>query len=169
MNKQEFGQIALAIKTYYPTDKVFATDVAIDLWFKHFEDIPYNVMSAAIEKWVLTNERSPSIAALRGMCVSITGGEVPDSGQAWEEVVNAIRKYGYYREGEALESLSPLARETTKQIGFYELCVSENQVADRAHFMQMYDQVARRHKTDSQLSEPLKQRIQEIRGKMIEG
>lgn len=169
MDFKEFGQIVFMIQAFYPREDLLSNDAIKEVWFEQLKDIPYDVCQSAIKKWVLTQKWSPSVSEIRELCIELTGGLTPDSGQAWDEVLKAIRKYGYLREAEALASMSPLTRETTMQMGYYELCASENQVADRAHFMQMYDQVARRHKMDSQLSEPLKQRIQEIRGKMIEG
>ena len=134
MNKREFATFAMALKTYYPRENLLPNDKAMDLWFGQLQDIPYQVAEAGLQKWVSLNKWSPSIADIREMASGIVHGELPDWGDAWEEVCKAIRHYGSYRARDALTSLSPLARKATERIGFTNLCLSENPSADRANF-----------------------------------
>ena len=65
MTKQEFAILASAIRTYYPKEKILPNQQAMQLWFIHLQDIPYKVAEIALEKWVINNKWSPTIADLR--------------------------------------------------------------------------------------------------------
>lgn len=162
MDKNEFATFAMALKTYYPKENLLPNKQALDLWFFQLQDIPYQVAEIALNKWVSLNKWSPSIADIREMATSISHGELPSWGDAWEEVLRAIRKYGSYRPVEAMNSLSPLARKATERIGFRNLCISENISADRANFRMIYEQLAEREKKEAQLSVPLKTLIAQM-------
>jgi hypothetical protein len=84
---------------------------------------------------------------------------LPDWGNGWEQVENAIRYYGTYRASEALESFDEVTREVVKRLGFNNLCLSENVQADRANFRMIYEQLAQRKATNDQIPENLKQLI----------
>ena len=156
MTKKEFAMFTMALKTYYPRENLLPNEQAMELWFKQLEDIPYQVAETGLNKWVALNKWSPSIADIREMASEIVNGELPDWGDAWEEVCKAIRCYGSYRALEALESLSPLARKATERMGFTNLCMSENVSADRANFRMIYENLAEREKKDAQLPTGLK-------------
>lgn len=156
MNKQEFAVFAMALKTYYPRENILPNDKAMELWFLQLQDIPFKIAEAGLNKWVSINKWSPSIADIREMVTGIVNGDVPDWSEAWEEVQKSIAKYGSYRADEAVENMSDLTRQATKRIGFVNLCMSENQSADRANFRMIYEQLAERKKKDDQIPEPLK-------------
>ena len=162
MTKKEFATFTMALKTYYPRENLLPNEQAMELWFKQLSDIPYQVAEAGLQKWVALNKWSPSIADIREMASGIVYGELPDWGDAWEEVCKAIRKFGSYRASEALDSLSPLARKVAERIGFTNLCISENPSADRANFRMIYEQMAERERKEAQMPEPLKQLISQI-------
>lgn len=162
MTIEEFATFAMALKTYYPRENLLPNDQAMDLWFAQLQDIPYKVAEIGLNKWVSLNKWSPSIADIREMASTVAHGELPSWGDAWQEVLLAIRQYGSYRALEAMNSLSPLARKATERIGFNNLCMSENMSADRANFRLIYEQLAERQKKDEQLPLPLKTLIAQM-------
>lgn len=169
MNKKEFATFAMALRTYYPRENVLPNDKAVELWFMQLADIPYPVAEAGLNKWVTLNKWSPSIADIREMACEVSQNEFPEWGEAWEEVLYAIRKYGSYRSREALDSLKPLTRKVTERIGFKNLCMSENQMADRASFRMIYEHMAERAKREGQMPQQLKDVIGKIKEqKLIE-
>ena len=167
MDKKQFATFAMALKTYYPRENLLPNDKSMELWFMQLQDIPYEVAEVGLQKWVSLNKWSPSIADIREMASSISNGDLPDWSDAWEEVQRSIRRYGSYRALEALESLSPLARQATERIGFVNLCMSENQTADRANFRMIYEAIAERKKKDAQIGEPVKLLIEQIQKKQM--
>lgn len=170
MTEQEFGTIAAAIKTYYPKEKILVNEKAIELWFKHLEDIPYELAAAVVAEWVSTNKWSPSIADIREGATRIMNGSVSDYGEGWRQVQRAISNYGMYRPDEAINSISdPIARETVKRMGFLEICTSENPSVERANFRMIYEQLSERSKRDAQIPQSLKSTIEGIKQRMIQG
>ena len=157
----------MALKTYYPRENLLPNDKAMELWFMQLQDIPFQVVEAGLQKWVCLNKWSPSISDIREMASSISNGELPDWSEAWEEVQKSIRRYGSYRADEAINSLSPLAKQATMRIGFINICMSENPSADRANFRIIYEQLAERKKKDAQIGDPIKALIEQIQNKQM--
>ena len=169
MDKKEFGLLASALRTYYPKENILPNKEAMQLWYRELHDIPFPVAEAALRKWVSTNKWSPSIAEIREMAAGIKNGEIPDWGEGWEEVQRAIRKYGMYNVKGAMDSFTPLTRQAVERLGFRNICVSENPMAERANFRQCYEILVKREQTNQQIALPLQEAIKQIqeRGLMM--
>lgn len=160
MNAKEFGNFAAALRTYYSRENILPNQQAMELWFRQLQDIPYDAAEAILSKWVATNKWSPSIADIRdGMAEIQRGGPAPDWGDGWNQAMTAIRKFGSYGEEEALASLPPLTRETVRRLGYKSLCWSENQVADRANFRQVYEILEKRKIETDKIPLPVQQKL----------
>lgn len=162
MEKQEFATLAAAIRTFYPKENILPNKEAMALWYRELQDLPFPVAEASLRKWVSTNKWSPSIAELREAAATIQHGEIPEWGEAWEKVLKAIKKYGIYSIGPAMESFDPLTRKAVECIGFRDICMSENIAADRANFRMIYENLAEREKTRQQVALPLQQAIERL-------
>ena len=165
MDKKEFSTFAMALKTYFPRDNILPNNFAMELWYRELQDIPYPVAEAALREYVHTNKFAPSIAEIRAIAANVQNVPVPDWGEGWEQVLMAIRKYGSYRESEALESMDELTRTCVKRLGFRNICMSENIATDRANFRMIYEQLQERKKKDQQVALPLMNMIQTIQQK----
>lgn len=163
MDKKEFAAFAMAVRTYYPRENILPNQQAMELWYRELKDIPAPVAEAALRKWVAINKWSPSIAEIREMTVNITEGEELTWGEGWERAVKAIRMYGIYSPREALDSLDPLTRRCVENLGYRELCISENPMADRANFRMVFETLAKREKTEKQMALPLREIIDTLR------
>lgn len=168
MDKQEFGKFVMALKTYYPRETLLPNNQAIELWYRQLNDIPYEIAELVLNKWVATNRWSPSIADIREQATEVKQGQKPDWGAGWEQVLSAIKNYGVYRPDEALASMDETTRQAVKQIGFREICMSENIAADRANFRMIYERQVERQKQDAQIPEKLKLMITRQQAGMIE-
>ena len=161
VTKQEFGKIAMAIRTYYPKERILPDDYAIGLWYDALKDLPYESASLAVRKWSETNKWSPTIADIRSACVTIQNGEYAPWPTEWEKVLYAVRsKYGRYKEEEALNSFTEITRRCVMALGWEHLCDSENIMADRAHFGRIYEELTERKMIHSQMSEPVRNIIE---------
>ena len=158
MKKSEFSKIASAIKTYYPKDNPFPNAAAVQLWFEEFRDLPYEDVVLALRRHVNTSRWCPTIAELKQAIVVNTAGE-QDWGEHWKTAVEAIGRFGRYREEEALASMDPMTREVVKRLGYRDLCRSENQMTDRANFRIVFGQVASNEYNKAALSRDLQERI----------
>lgn len=168
MNKKEFSLLASALRTYYPREKLLPNEQAMELWYNQLQDIPYNVASATLNKWVAIEKWSPSIADIRQLATEMLNGATKDWGDGWEQVEKAIRRYGIYREVEALGDMDELTQQAVKRLGFKNLCLSDNMQADRANFRMIYEQLAERKEKEAVVPEKLKQLINKM-PLMIEG
>lgn len=163
MTRQEFWQFAAAIRTYYSRENILPNEQAMELWFRQLQDIPFPVAEAILSKWVATNKWSPSIADIRdGVAEIQNGGPAPDWGEAWDQAMNAIRRFGSYDEDGALASLPPLTRETVRRLGYKSLCWSENQVADRANFRQVYEILSKRKVETDKIPLPVRETLKAL-------
>ena len=116
MDKKEFGLFASALRTYYPKEQILPNQQAMELWYRELQDIPFPVAEATLRQWVATNKWSPSIAEIREVAATVQHGSVKDWGEAWEQVLMAVRKYGIYNQGKALDSMDPMTRTDRKSV-----------------------------------------------------
>ena len=163
MTYKEFAKMAAAMRAYYPREKILPDNASRDLWYKHLEDIPYETAVVALNKWVSVNKWPPTIADLREAALEVSTDAIPDWSEAWETVLNAIRRFGPYRQTEAMESLDDMTRTVVRRLGFMTLCSSENVAADRANFRTIYQIMAERTRREAQLPEPLRLAIESNR------
>lgn len=108
-------------------------------------DLDYAVANAAFERLLATSRFLPTIAEIRDVALAISAGEAKAGGEAWGSVLRAMTQQGAYRvPGEDFEFRDPVVLECVKSMGWRELCLSENQVADRARFIELYEQLQHR-------------------------
>lgn len=156
------------MKAVYTQPSFLPDADAFNIWYSLLQDIDYMVAQAAIQKYMLTNKFPPTIADIRECATTIKAGEKPLWSDGWEEVLKAIRKYGSYRESEALESMTEITRKSVQRLGFRNICMSENIMADRANFRMIYEQIAEREHTSKQIPIKLSSLIEDIQKKGLD-
>ena len=162
MDKKEFAVWASAMRTYFPRYNMLPNPEAMDLWYQELKDLPYPVASAALRKWVGTEKWPPSIAEIRATAGELVNGPAADWGQGWQEVQQAVRRFGWCREKEAMDSLSPAARTAAQRIGWQDICTSENMETLRAQFRQVFQTEAQRQRQDALMAPEMKALISGI-------
>lgn len=151
MEREQFKVLCKGMKAVYAQESFLPDADAFNVWFGLLGDLEYAVLNAAIQKYMLTNKFPPTIADLREIATSISAGDIPDWGEGWEKVLNAIRHFGFYRETEALESFDEITKTCVKRLGWRNLCLSENNNMDRANFRMIYEQLTERAKKENAL------------------
>ena len=169
INKREFAKFCMALKTYYPREQLLPNNESMELWYGQLQDISFDLAEAVLNKWVATNKWSPSIADIRELAAEITNPTVREWGDGWQDVLRAVSRYGSYNVDKALNSLDEITRKCVENIGFLNICRSENISVERANFRMQYEIYANRKKQDAQLPEHLKIMIGQMHLKMIEG
>ncbi len=160
MTRDEFKQIVIALEEAYQ-GKFKITQDGFRIWYEALKDISFTDMKAATIKLMTESEYPPTIAALRKCAVQIARPlTMKSTDEAWGEVRSAIRKYGWYREAEALDSLSPEVRKLVARFGFKQLCMSDNIMADRAHFIKLYNAQMEKAKADRLMPPSVKAQIE---------
>ncbi len=140
--REEFKKVISLLSSAYKNFEL-ATPEDFNAWYFLLKDIPITDLKYAVIKLISESEYPPTIATIRRQAVSVSNPNIRaiSATEAWEEVETAIMRYGTYREQEALDSLSPLARAVTVRFGYKYLCLEplNNRMATRAQFIKAYE------------------------------
>ena len=116
------------------------------VWAMMLEDLHGSDVAAALKRHIATSKWLPSVAELRAICAEAEHGRARAGGDAWGDVLAAVARFGAYRTPEFSD---PLVARCVERFGWRELCGSENQVADRARFVELYDKLAKEQAEDA--------------------
>lgn len=94
MTFKEFGQLADAIKTYFPRDNMLPTPAAMELWYDMLKDIDYQTAYIGLKNHVATSKFAPTIADIRNGAAIKQPQELNEM-EAWVLVSKAIRNSTY--------------------------------------------------------------------------
>lgn len=168
MNKEEVTKALAIMKAAYPNFYKTTEDIkgAIALWSMMFEEDDNKLVLMAVKMHISTNKFPPTIADIRGQMVSATTEEM-GSETAWGKVQQAIRRFGYANKEKAIEYLGDELGTFTNHFGWRDLCMSENQMADRAHFIKMWDARGRQAKNNAMLPNGISNQINLMNNKSI--
>ena len=169
MTREEFAKFSMALKTFYPKDNIMANEQAMELWYSMLQDIDYKIAEMSLNKWVLTNKWSPTIADIREMAVNVEQGDEITWDESFEEARRMIRRYGYPRQKEALEEMRPITRQVVERMGYMDMCMCEDIEVERGQYRMAFENQAKRNKEYSQLPERLKEQIAEAQRRLLNG
>lgn len=144
--------IALSL---YPSTRSWSRDevaLTIEQYALRLTDLEPEVVLAAIEH--IGGEWFPALAHVRATAAKLIAGQVGTTpADAWQQVTDAIRKYGAFcaytnqveagmtaRDGMPGAIEDGVAQAVVSAIGWNVLCTSENPTADRARFLELYAQ-----------------------------
>lgn len=113
-------------------------------------DLPRETAQAAVQRLITSSRFLPTIAEIRAAAVEVVRGPKRAGAEAWGDVTMAIRRVGRYRPPPDFDD--PLVSECVTNMGWLSLCDSTNETADRARFIELYDQIAARDRVDRQVS-----------------
>lgn len=103
-------------------------------------DLEYPVANAAVERLLATAKFMPTISEIRDVALTLMSDEQRAGGSAWGDVLEAVSKFGAYRvPGTDFQFSDPVTATCVNAMGWRNLCLSENQIADRARFIELYD------------------------------
>ena len=152
MTTEEFDIIRAAIKSAYPDSNIMPDKYSIRMWYKLLGDLDFEVCETALYELFATNKFPPRVAEIREKCMEYMNPQIKDSGEAWEEVQAAVRKYGYYRADDAVKTLPDAIQQAVNRIGgFSYICTNDNPMVARAHFYKVYDAIVERQRKDAML------------------
>lgn len=152
MNTLEAKKLIAVLIAAFPGK---ATDATVQIYERMLGDLEYVAANAAVERLLATAKFLPTIAEIREATLTVHAGEIRPGAEAWGEVLRAIARYGRNRTpGDDFQFSDPVTAECVAALKWRELCDSENQVADRARFVELYDKLAAQNRR-AQLSESL--------------
>lgn len=171
MDRQQFANLAIGIKSAYPASKVLDDSASMDFWYMMLQDIEYSIAENAIMEHISTNKYPPSIAEVRRLCMSRCTEAILSFDEAWGTVQKAMSKYGCKNPELAYEMMDNLTVSIVKNLGWNNLCLGENQTANRANFREAYEEKARNLQKKNQLPQFVAERknriIEQIAGNQI--
>jgi len=161
MNQQQAQGIMDILVSAFPQKPVSTETLMI--YQRCIMDLDFESAKAAVLDLVTTEDWLPSIAAIRKASLSLTH-QLPTAGEAWAEVLDVARDGGFRRgesfkkiyvagqadalaDGEICADLNVTAgrlldRAVAAMGGWSSICMSENEMADRAHFMKIWEALA---------------------------
>lgn len=154
MTPKEFSVLLKGIQAMYPRDNICPDDASKTVWYRVLGDLDYAHATAAVQRHACTSRFAPSIAEIREQAVRVSTPEQRDWLEGWNDVQQAIHRWGMHRPQEALEALKkkdPATAKIAEMLGWQNLCMSENPTADRANFRQCYETMTARWKETAKL------------------
>jgi hypothetical protein len=143
-DKKDIAKVVGIISAAYPN--FTPNEYTVETYYQTLKDLPTDLLMASTLHSVAEAGRrfAPSIGEIRGAARELLGeaSGVPSSYEAWEEVLHQVNVNGG-QFGVPVWS-HPFVASTVGVLGWRNLCLSENQVADRARFIEAYEQICNR-------------------------
>jgi len=154
VTKSESAEIVRMLIAAYPHTKFVDVVRSSTVYQAGLADLDREVCHRAVVRLIGTAKFLPTIAEIREACVTENHGLRRPAGDAWGDVVAAMKRYGAKRydldwKGPVFDDL--LVARCVKAFSWVDLCSSENTVADRARFIQLYEQYAQNERTAAQV------------------
>lgn len=154
LTRLEVAQLVAVLADAYPRAPVSVETVKV--YESLLADLEFEVTQQAVARLIATSKWFPTIAEIRAAVVEIRCGPRRSGVEAWGDVVKAIRFLGAYR----LPTFDdPLVAECVRTAGWVNLCRSDNDAADRARFIELYEALREREHLDQVAGRKLTLRI----------
>jgi hypothetical protein len=160
MNKKEIINLLGITTANFPNMQEKDMKPTAILWEKSLSDIEYNVAEKAILAVLSKSKFFPTISEIREAAADLTQPRTLDAMEAWELIGQAIRKYGHYREKEAMQSLPEEVATMAKRFSWRELCLSETPDILRAQFRNAWDIYSKRQREMKSLPSEVRQMLE---------
>lgn len=141
----------------------------IQIYLRLLADIPADLLKAAALAHVTQSQFFPTVAELRdaGAALMERALGLPNAYDAWNEVCRAITTHGHIR---TPEFTHPLIKKAVDACGGWRtLCMSENQIADRARFFQVYEVYQGRQQEEHRMLPEVAGMISTLAGRLAAG
>lgn len=147
-NKSVIAKVVGVLFAAFPSAE--ASEATIKLYVRMLSDIPLEVLEVSVQQCIAESEFLPTIAKLRDKAFAIQSNiaQMPTAFEAWAIVAKEFERTGFYHEP---KFENPIIAKAVQCIGWRDLCCSENQVADRAHFARVYESLMKRAIEDARL------------------
>lgn len=169
MTTKEFGVLVATMRSVYVRDFIPDED-SFKVWYMLLRDIPYEVASLAVQKYMSVNKYPPTPADIRESAAEII---TPKSHtlsdiEAWNLVRKAMKNglYGAEKEYDALPEPVQKAIGSPSYLRSYAMDSNFNEGVAQSNFLKSYRIILQREKDSMKLPSQLRQRIMEIQASM---
>lgn len=172
MNRQETARLLQTIVALYPSSRLRADELTVELWHEMLGDLPGEVVSAAVKRMCAVLKFPPSVADVReavAKAVQEAQG-VPSAGEAWARVRRAASWYGYIRPDEARRELGEDIWHAVQQVGGWrEICVGESpEGVISAQFVKRYEVMLQQQRERVQIPSSVRADMARLVGPLTE-
>jgi len=167
MTKQEYIKITLILDATYQKFPSFINSLknqdVLNTQYMLLKDLDYESLSNATLTWCQTEKFPPSIAELREQCYQNTTNSITVD-QAWGYFLKAVQDYNYNNEETIYKRLGVIdnkLEQVARNFGIRNIAMSDidNSMADRAHFIKLFNIVEVREKRTGMISDSVKEAI----------
>lgn len=154
MTQDEFSRCLALIRAYWPHGTGSWTADAIEAWESLLLDLDAATVAAAVQVLATEGREWPPPPGVVRQRACALVSRLPTGEQAWGEIREQLRRVGSTRgmrngSGETIQPAwsHPLVGVVADRMGWDALCMSTNELGDRAHFLKMWEQASERERT----------------------
>lgn len=167
MDRDRFKVLVKAMKATYPQDTFIPDKDAFDVWYSMLQDLPYEVCSLAIQKYIMTRKFPPTIADIREMATEAMQRDLMPISEleAWAIVKKAISNSGYnsVEEFNKLPEVCQIAVGNPSNLREWAMMNTEQvDTIEQSHFIKSYRSAAMRMSEDARLPDKVKALISDV-------
>ena len=144
MKKHEVSKIVAYLAAAFPQAQV--TEATSEVYETMLADLDFEPAQEAVHRLCATSEWLPTIAKIRATYTDITRGPRRTGAEAHGDVLAEIRRVGAYDKPRFVD---PIVAECVASMGWRGLCLGDNEAADRARFIELYDRLSERDRQDA--------------------
>ena len=113
------------------------SSATIDVYVRLLADLPADLLEQAALDHISRSAFFPTVAELRSAAFDLLAAAhpSPSAQEAWLAVLAEVERVGHAGQPQFAD---PLAQQAVGALGWRSLCLSENPVSERAHFVQVY-------------------------------
>ena len=168
MEREMFKTLVKAMKAVYAQPTFIPDQNAFNVWYELLKDLPYEQLSVAIQKYMLTEKFPPTIADLRAKANEIVEPELEGMSelQAWSIVRKAIGRSGYYAEEEfdKLPEACKIAVGSPANLREWAMMDSDQvSTVEQSHFIRNYRSAVKRISEDRKIPDHIRNLISDLR------
>ena len=115
MTRDETKTVLMIMMTIWPNYKPEMTKELVDIWHDLIGDLNHKETLVALKSYAQTDTSgfAPTVGQIRAKVVELTTRQGLSEGEAWEMVLRAVRRSGYY----AVEEFHKLPPELQEAVG----------------------------------------------------
>ncbi|SRR5258706_11034567 len=166
---KDIVKLTAMLSAAYPNWNV--TEYTNEIYFQDLQDIPADELFVAAQHCRTSTARdqrfAPSAGEIRIAVLDLRHAalNIPSSYDAWQEMkIKMVERIGY----DEPEWSSPLISKVVKSLGWYNLCMSENQTSDRMRFIEAYNQLAERAEKEMMLPYNVRAYLEDQGAKLLD-
>ena len=173
LTREGFSTVVKGMKKIWDKPGFIDDKMAFDLWYSLLSDYDDRVISAAVQKYMMTSHFPPVPADIRECAAEILRPAQEEMTQedAWEITLKAIRNSNYNSVEEFKKLPQIIQRAVSSPTHLREMASMNSEelhTVEKSHFMRVFRTVIERKRNDEKISPRLREMMSEIKSEGIE-